>query len=525
MTAPNVVQFGRAAACLVMLTLGCAAIAQQPATSKRPEPLSATKQWDASCLSCHGATGAGDKGKGVASLLTDAQMAESKDQPFFEMLKKGDGPHAAAQGLDDQEVWSLVVHLREMQFADWRKRVGDPKPAAGVFTSNRARFKVETVIDSGLNIPWSIAWLPPLPGGKGGSSVTRSLVTEKDGRLNLYYNDKLKGLVFGLPKLVSQGQGGLMDVAPHPDYEKNGWIYLSFAEASTDGRREMTKIVRGKLTQTMGGDGADTSMFTDQQVIFQPRPEHYNAPGIHYGSRIVFQKPADGIKDANGRWYVHFSVGERGGNEQAQDLDRPNGKMHRLWDDGQVPADNPFPKALYPSIWTKGHRNQQGVCFDDRGNLWDTEHGPRGGDELNLIKPGSNYGWPQACFGINYSDKPFVTPWKEKASDGTAISMPVHRWLPSIAACGLDCARAAEVKLTFPDWAGDLFAGGLAGQTVQRIRIKDGKMTECEEIVHGLGRVRDVAFGPDGLLYIVLNGPDKVVRLVPAPPPPPATQK
>jgi glucose/arabinose dehydrogenase len=439
-----------------------------------------------------------------------------------------------AKGLTEEQTWALIVHLREMQFKAWRKRVGDPKAdKAGVYTSDRAKFKVETVVDKGLTTPWSIEWLPPTQSSPGGATVVRSLVTEigrtsdkKDeagqAALNVYDNGVFVGRVSGLPKISSRGQGGLMDVAAHPDYAKNGWIYLSFAEASADGKRDMTKVVRGKLTAVEPRDGQTGAFaFTDQQVIFQPRPDNYNGPGVHYGSRIVFQRPsADRADEAKGRVYIHFSIGERGGMEQAQKLDRPNGKNHRLWDDGEVPTDNPFAssteKGVYPSIWSKGHRNQQGVCFDDAGNLWVTEHAPRGGDELNLITRGANYGWPQACFGINYSDQPFVTPWKEKATDGTPIVMPVHRWLPSIAACGLDCARSANVKGTFPDWSGDLFAGGLAGQTVQRLRVKDGKLTECEEIVHGMGRVRDVAFGPDGFLYIVLNAPDKVVRLVPS---------
>lgn len=481
-----------------------------PAMAQQRSSSSATAMWEASCLSCHGASGEG-KGTLAKSLLVDEKMEQTLDRPFFETLQAAKGPHAVAAGMSDQERWALIVHLREMQSKDWRKRVGDPKAdKAGVYTSQHARFKVEPFIASGLQTPWSIEWLPAREG-----EPQRSLVTEKDGKLKVYDDGRFTGEVGELPRLVSRGQGGLMDVAAHPDYSKNGWIYLSFAEPSEDGKREMTKIVRGKLTAAAGGGLS----FTDQQVIFAARPEHYVGPGVHYGSRIVFQRPAPGTADADGRWYVHFSIGERGGNEQAQQLDRPNGKMHRLWDDGAVPTDNPYaqgPAKAYPSIWSKGHRNQQGVCIDDSGNLWDTEHGPRGGDELNLIVRGGNYGWPQACFGINYSDQPFVTPWKEKAADGTPITMPVYRWLPSIAACGLDSARSANVKPTFPQWSGDLFAGGLAGQTVERLRVVDGKLTEREELIHGMGRIRDVAFGPDGCLYLVLNGPDKVVRLVPA---------
>lgn len=505
----------------------------------KPEPTAATPVWGARCADCHGLNGEGVNGK-AASLLTDAAMAEAKDRVFFESLRNAaaDSPHSlpGIKEMSEEQTWSLIVHLREMQAKDWRRRVGDPKgDKSGVFSSRRAKFKIETVISDGLRTPWSIEWLPSVPNGGGmAEAPALVLVTElgrtaenppKPPRLNIYQNGKHLGAAAGLPKIASRGQGGLMDVAAHPDYIHNGWVYITYAEPSEDGRNEMTKVVRGRLKQTEPHD-ADTGgwTFTDQQVIFQPRKGNYNGPGVHYGSRIVFQKPsAEHSDEAKGRWYVFFVVGERGGNEQAQDLERPNGKIHRVWDDGQIPSDNPFvkgsagppPQGVYTSIWTLGHRNPQGLCFDDQGNLWDTEHGPRGGDELNLLKPGGNYGWPQACFGINYSDQPFVTPWKETAKNGMPLTLPVHRWLPSIAACGLDCARAAAVKSTFPDWSGDLFAGGLAGNTLQRLRITDGKVAEQEELIHNMGRVRDAAFGPDGNLYIVLNGPDKVVRLVP----------
>ncbi|MFT3685934.1 MAG: PQQ-dependent sugar dehydrogenase [Phycisphaerales bacterium] len=499
-------------------------------------PSSATGMWITRCAACHGENGGGVEGR-AKSLLTDAAMEESNDRPFFELLRKAAGPHSAnggesdragSLGLTEQQTWALIVHLRELQAKDWRKRVGDLKRGAdGAYATQRAKFKVESVIDSGLKTPWSIAWMPAAP-TKESPAAYRALVTEKDGQLDVYeglgVGGKLLGRVSGLPKLASNGQGGLMDVAVHPDYAHNGWVYLTFAESNPQGGgkvpAEMTKVVRGKITQTESHDSDEGSFaFTDQQVIFQPRPGHYNGAGVHYGSRIVFERPTGGdVKEANGRWLVYFSIGERGGMEQAQSLELPNGKVHRVWEDGQVPSSNPFAdqEKAYGTIWTIGHRNQQGLCFDDNGALWDTEHGPRGGDELNLLTRGADYGWPQSCFGINYSDQPFVLPWKEKASNGMPITLPVHRWLPSIAACGLDCARSADVKSTFPDWSGDLFAGGLAGASVDRIRIKDGKVAELEEIVHGMGRIRDVAFGPDGMLYLVLNGPDKVVRLVPA---------
>jgi glucose/arabinose dehydrogenase len=263
----------------------------------------------------------------------------------------------------------------------------------------------------------------------------------------------------------------------------------------------MTKIVRGTIKE-----GA----LTNQKTVFEVKDEHYSGGDIHFGCRIVFD-PKDPTT-------MFFCIGERGRGELAQDLSRPNGKIYCVKDDGTVPSDNPFVgmgDKAYAAIWSYGHRNPQGLAFDLDGNLWDTEHGPRGGDELNLIKPGANYGWPNISFGINYNGKPWSTPWPKPEEK---FEMPVYRWMPSIAVCGLDVmrGRADGKDGMFPKWKGDLFAGGLAGQTVNRLRIKDGKVIEREEIFFGHGRVRDVVSGLDGSIYIVLNQPDKVIRLVAA---------
>ena len=183
-------------------------------------------------------------------------------------------------------------------------------------------------------------------------------------------------------------------------------------------------------------------------------------------------------------------------------------------EDGSVPKDNPFVgvPGAFEGIWTLGHRNPQGLSFGLDGRLWDTEHAPRGGDEVNEIVRGANYGWPTVGFGINYNDTPFHTPFPELSAPGKEIKLPIFRWLPSTGACGLDVARGKA----FPQWQGDLLAGGLAGQNVDRIRVKDGKMVERETLVKGQGRVRDVAVTPNGEVYVVLNGPDAIVKLVPA---------
>jgi glucose/arabinose dehydrogenase len=282
-----------------------------------------------------------------------------------------------------------------------------------------------------------------------------------------------------------------MEVAIHPDYAKNGWIYLAYTEPGKD-RGGLTKIVRGKLEGTK---------WTAQQTIFEADQKFYTGAGVHFGSRIAF----------DGKGKVFFAIGERGGNMLAQELTNPFGKVYRLNDDGSEPKDNPFvgQEGVIKGIWTYGHRNPQGLAFDLDGNLWDTEHGPRGGDEVNRIDKGGNYGWPVVAWSINYNDAPFRTPWPK---DDLKVNQPAFRWLPSIGACGLDVVRGSA----FPQWKGDLVAGGLSGANVDRLRMKDGKLVEREELVHGMGRVREVAVGPDGNVYIALNQPDKVIRLVPA---------
>lgn len=461
--------------------------------------------WATNCARCHGPSG---KGGLARSLMGDEFRGQEFDLRYFNSIKNGI-PQTMMMGfngkLSDQETWALVNFIRELQQRDYRERKGSPKPDAGVYSSRLARFRVETVVESGLDVPWAVDFLPD----------GRMLITERPGRLRIHSTGKpggtLSQAVFGTPEVRNQGQGGLMDVAIHPGFEKNEWIYLSYSDPQNKAGKSlgMTKVIRGRIK-----DG----QWADQQTIFEARPEHYVPTDIHFGSRFAFQATPSTPQD--NRYYLYFTIGERGLAEMAQDLTRPNGKVHRVWDDGKIPQDNPFTadKSNYASIWSYGHRNPQGLVFGLDGRLWETEHGPRGGDELNDVQKGRNYGWPVVSYGINYDGRAFKTPWPEgELADGgdDDIVMPVDRWLPSIAACGLDVIRPGRAGEVFPMWKGDLIAGGLAGATVERIRHENGKLVEREELLHNLGRVRDVATGPDGSIYVVLNGPDKIIRLVP----------
>ncbi|HJP83802.1 MAG TPA: PQQ-dependent sugar dehydrogenase [Fimbriimonadaceae bacterium] len=459
-----------------------------PATSssQQTRAVNVTKLYNDYCSKCHGLNGEGGGG-GTKSLNTREKYDQKWDKPFFDAIKNGVpdmGMDPYGQTLSDPEVWSLVVHLRELQYKALRAEESNRKSLGGPFKSKYEDYKIEEVIPErqGLSTPWSMDWLPD----------GRILITNRGGTLHFATMGKLGEEITGIPKSIEQGQGGLMEVAVHPDYKKNGWIYLTIADPAANGRGALTKVVRGKLKG---------NAWTSQETIWQADQKYYNGAGIHFGSKIAF----------DGKGNIFFSVGERGSNMGAQSLETPYGKIMRLKEDGKVPSDNPNADSATneKAMWTYGHRNPQGLAFDSEGNLWDTEHGPRGGDEFNQIQKGANYGWPLAVWSINYNDSPFRTPWM---TDGRTVVQPVFRWLPSTGASGLDLMEGSA----FPKWKGDMFAGGLAGNNLDRLRVSKGKLVEHEEILWGMGRIRDIKTGPDGYLYIVLNGPDKVIRLVPA---------
>lgn len=486
--------------------------------------------WKNDCASCHGTRldgGSTPDGKKVDSLLNDNWLVtDGSDRALFDIIKNGSakvpGHDFSGEAHPDRQVWSMVVHIRE---ARARANNKNSKAVDGVYATKLASFTLEDIVAGGVETPWSVDFIPSQTPKGMEKLADAMLLTERGGAVHVVTRTGDGSWVMGepiegTPESVESGQGGMMDVAVHPDFAANGWIYLSFAKkgegAARRGTPTMTTIVRGKLEPTDGG-----WKWVNQETIFQAPDDKFIASGVHFGCRIVFDPPAYSDKKSDKR-YVFWSIGERGQGPHAQDLTRPNGKVHRLYDDGTVPSDNPFAdaaskeKGLVPSIWTYGNRNPQGLAFDLNGNLIETEHAPRGGDEINIIKKGGNYGWPLVSYGIEYSGMPRTTPWPEVQGVSEEIEMPVDIWLPSIAACGLDVVRAGAKGEAFPAWKGDLLAGGLAGQTVDRLRVVDGKLVERENLLRGVGRVRDVVSAPDGSVYLVLNNPDKVVRMAPA---------
>lgn len=443
------------------------------------------------CANCHGANLQGGQGSSLIDAewkhgSSDAEIARSIAEGYPDL---GMVPWKTV--LNDEQIRSLVIYIREKgQQAAAGELAAKVAPLGGVFTSELHNFTLEKVTEV-PDLLWSFAFLPD------GSL----LLSQRDGVL-WHHRDGVNHRIAGTPEVWQHGQGGLMEVALHPDFANNGWIYLGYSEnvggmdEDNDRPAGMTAIVRGRIRD---------DRWVDQEEIFHVPPALHSSAGAHYGTRFVFK---DG--------YLFFGIGDRGKGQLAQDLSRPNGKIHRIHDDGRIPADNPFvdTPGAYPSVWSYGHRNPQGLDLDPRtGLLWETEHGPRGGDEVNLIEPGVNYGWPEITYGMNYDGTPITN---ETARDGMA--QPKHYWVPSIAVCGVDFYEGTA----FPAWTGDLLVGGLASEELHRLVIADGEVVRDEIILKGQNRVRDVASGPDGLIYVALNtrGPNhgELYRLKPVPP-------
>ena len=349
----------------------------------------------------------------------------------------------------------------------------------GTYATDKQRFHLVKVTE-GLEHPWGLAFLPD----------GRMLVTERPGRLRIVADGWLvPEPVAGVPEVWNDGQGGLLDVALHPGFAENGLVYLSYSSPDDDDDAA-TAVARGRLV----GDRLE-----DVEEIYVALPRDDN--GRHFGSRLVF---ADG--------YLFVSAGDRGDSDRAQELDDPAGSIVRLHDDGRVPEDNPFvgTAGARPELYSVGHRNPQGMTLEAAtGRIYAIEHGPKGGDELNLIEPGVNYGWPVITHGKSYMGF--------KIGEGTrkeGMAQPVHYWVPSISPSGLMIYDADR----FPAWQGSFFAGALSGELVVRLEVAGGKVVVEERMLEDLEeRFRDVRQGPDGLIYLLTDHPEgMLLRLEPA---------
>ncbi len=349
---------------------------------------------------------------------------------------------------------------------------------AGVIRSEAHNFRVVTLLD-GLEHPWSIAFLPD----------GRWLITERPGRLRIVESGRLRPKpVAGLPPIHSQGQGGLLDIALHPEHARNGWIYLSYAAPGDAGAG--TEVLRGRLV----GD-----RLTDVRSIFRMQPK-LDSP-VHFGGRLVFDRAGD----------LYITLGDRGRMAAAQDLGNHLGSVVRLHDDGRIPKDNPFVgrAGARAEIYSYGHRNVQGAArHPATGALWSHEHGPQGGDEINILRAGVNHGWPVITYGVNYGTGTAIGEGRRKAG----MAQPLYQWTPSIAPSGMAFYDAAA----FPRWRGNLLVGALKFQMLVRLTLDGERVVGEERLLEGIGRIRDVRVGPDGLIYLLTDEANgRLLRLEP----------
>lgn len=337
------------------------------------------------------------------------------------------------------------------------------------------------LISDDVQMPWGMVWLPD----------GEMLVTERTGTIVRIRNGEAGEPLTGLPEIHVNGQGGLLDIALHPDYETTGWIYISYSSPEGEGEGSHTAIMRAKL---------EGNALVQQEVIY--KGEGNTTRGQHYGGRLSFDN--DG--------YLFFSIGDRGDHfVNVQDLTRDGGKIYRINDDGSIPSDNPFVNTANAktATWSYGHRNPQGMDINPlTGELWNSEHGPRGGDEINIARAGNNYGWPEVGYGINYNGEPLA-----KATSGEGMEQPLWYWDPSIATSGI----AFVSSDVYPELKNHLLVGALRGTVLELLQLDGDTIVSSTPILSGAeaGRIRNVRQGPDGYIYLGVEG-EGIKRLIPA---------
>lgn len=336
--------------------------------------------------------------------------------------------------------------------------------------------KLELIVD-GLKNPWGMAFLPD----------ESMLITEKSGSL-IHFKEGVKNNVSGLPKIVVLGQGGLLDVIIHPDFDENHLIYLSYSSPEGNEEGGNTAILRARFVE---------NQLLDKEVIYKAEPNS-NSP-VHWGSRMVF--------DSNGLLY--FSIGDRYKRDHnPQSIKRDGGKIYRLHDDGSIPTNNPFVgvTGAKEAVFSYGHRNPQGMAIHpETGQVWVHEHGPKGGDEINIIRKGKNYGWPQITYGMNYDGSTITNE-----THATNMEQPLFYWTPSIAPCGMAFVSSDK----YAKWKGSLLVGSLKFRYLERLTITDQKVTSREKLFEGVGRLRNAKEAPNGDLYISVEGKG-IYRIIP----------
>lgn len=450
----------------------------------------------ATCAGCHGGAD-GSLGRAPA-LLNEQILGTLSDQQITHLVRTGvpksDMQAFGPAAISDDQLFSLIFYLRSQATLIRSKEQFVADPDGVVINSEKQKFRIE-VLTKDLVTPWGMAFLPD----------GRLLITERPGRIRIYDKGTLSAALKGTPQAHVQQDGGYLDVTVHPDYAENGWIYLAYSEVqpgwtppaagseaapAAAGSAPLgqgpqtpanTVIVRGRITN---------GEWTGQQIIFRSPEKLYSTRGEHYGSRFAWDKQR----------HLFFTLGERGNMENAQTLTDLNGlgKVHRVNDDGSAPKDNPFAntEGADKTIWSYGHRNPEGLAFNPvTGRLWESEHGPIGGDEINILEPGHNYGWGVITMGI----QPGITQ-----REHPGMEQPIVYYNPSAAPAGITFYSGSR----YPAWRNtSLFVGFLVGQQLRRLEIRGDKVTHQEVLFSQYGRVRDIIQGPDGYLYVLLQQP------------------
>lgn len=446
----------------------------------RADEAAAAELYRTHCSGCHGVN------------LEGAQYTALRKERFLYALDgrgmlrivlygiPGTDMAAFSGALSEEEAQAVVDYILAAQ----DRSSDEVKPFPETIRTADYLLKAETLVDEGFrSSPWSIEFV----------DERRALITERRGGLRWLVDGKLDpSPIEGLPTPTQYGDSGMYDIALDPDYGQNGWIYLAYVHALGDpftrDTPAMTRIVRGRVHE---------GRWVEEETVFRVADELHFAQGMRWGCRLLFDRQG----------LLYFSIGDIGRNDEVQQLDKPGGKVYRIRRDGSIPEDNPYagkPDAL-GAVFSIGNRNVQGIDqHPETGEIWGTEHGPMGGDELNILRLGANYGWPTITYGLDY-DGSVISDITHKEG----MEQPAKYWTPSPGLSALEFYSGDE----FPEWKNDALVGALRFEEVKRLETEGDRVVKEEVLLKGHGRVRDLKTGPDGALYLVLNNPHRIVRL------------
>ncbi|MES2495187.1 MAG: PQQ-dependent sugar dehydrogenase [Pseudomonadota bacterium] len=464
-----------------IMALACA-LAGKSATPDVPAaPLPGRAIYEANCAGCHGR----DLQGASATALVKSDWSYGRTRfAISNNIRNGlpsAGMPAWGKLLGEQEQKDLLDYILATQSA----HPSPARPLPSIISTKDYRLRGEILVNKGLTIPWGIEFVDP----------RHALISDRSGQLFWMIDGALDPTpITGLPPVDhTTSTGGLFDIALDPEYPRNGWVYLALAHSENPGDASspgMTRVIRGRI---------DGHRWYDTEYLFRAA-DALQLPNSHgWGGRLLFDKAGD----------LYFSIGDMSRMHDAQDLSRPNGKLFRITSNGHPARGNPFPStnSITGALFAYGLRNVQGLAQQPgTGAIWGTDHGPHGGDELDILQPGRNYGWPIATYGVDY-DGSVVSETPERKD----VERPVRHWTPAPAVSAIDFVTGA----LFPKWRGNLLMGSLSHETLFRFVVDGSSIIDEEILLRGYGRIRDVKIGPDGAIYLVTNNPATIVRLTP----------